>query len=133
MPWLPKCWILRVDFMQPAALLCSVFRAHLPPFFASLHHLAHPSSPEHCPSHLHVQGYDSTGHYLSTPSAPFSNMIKDEIVFNINQHYLSCFIFETTIAIILLLMSLKKGTFHQRMWKVHQKLFYCLVIVILTK
>ena len=69
--------------MQPAALLCSVFRAHLPPSFASLHHLAHPSSPEHCPSHLHVQGYDSTGHYLNTPSAPFSKMIKDEIEDNI--------------------------------------------------
>lgn len=122
MPWLSKRWGLRVDFMQPAALLCSVFRAHLPPSFASLHHLAHPSSPEHCPSHLHVQGYDSTGHYLNTPSAPFSKMIKDEIVLNIN-HYLSCCIFETRIAIILLPISLKKGTFHQRMWKVNQKLF----------
>lgn len=77
--------------MQPVTLSCNVFRVYLPPFFVSLHHWGHPSNPEHCPSLLHVQGYDPTGHYLSIPLVPFSTMIKNEIKLNVSQHYLALF------------------------------------------
>lgn len=41
------------------------------PFSVFLPRWAHPSSPEHYPSLLHVPRFDPAGHYPSTPSAPF--------------------------------------------------------------